>query len=359
VARIRFAAVCLAALAVTAGCSGVLPATGEPTPSTPTRSPYDVPETPTPTETTVTTVPARTTATTSPTLTGTGPLASLGFRQSVANHSEALRVAGSFVVRERLRRSYRSDRGDGLDRVVSLNRTLAADLDADRYLTGVSPAPGDAAYDSGVTYQTGDSVYHRIVGSNDSGSYRRVFNPRRPTPKEWANSRVYQVPNATLQFPFEHRGTTVFAGEEMIRYVATDSGRIGCLGPGGIAPSELSNVTRFRATALVDVRGTVRRFECVLSGYLSANVRYTEWTTWTMTEVGTASVRPPEGVAGANATNSTDGHDGFRRIEPSDRVPRPGEGVREYLCPYTPGRDPLSQFDGTKASRTAYLGSRL
>lgn len=282
--RRPFVAILIALLVLTAGCSGLFPG-GDETTREPTREPYAVPETRQP--------PTSTTATT------VTPRASANFREAVRNHSDALRSAGQFVMRERL---YRKTQylGQGGDVFTSrVNQSFAADLAADRYWFGLASTPADGVYDSGAAYQNETGVYQRVTDTDGTVRYRRVPG-REPTPREWAQDRLNYLPNVTVLLPFERDGSVTVDGEEMARYTASEPPYFDSC---PLWPSiDFRNVTAFRATAVVDDRGVVRRFECVVSGYVSADTRVTIRVDWTVTEVGTATVRPPD--RSANATGS-------------------------------------------------------
>lgn len=289
VTRSTAAVLCVALLTVAAGCSGLSPGDG-----TTTQPPADVPDT-TPSETTATTTMTERTT----------PEASRAFRRAVTNHSMSLRAAGQFVVRT-TSHAYRGQRE--ANRTSPTNHTHAADLTVDRYWSGVRMDPADGVYDAGLAYQDGTALYHRDELPNGSVVYRRVHDPEevRPTPRSAVLDWLRTVPNASVHFPFERNGTATFEGKELARYTVTEPGSVGCLAtdglPGGMAPGELRNVTGFNATALVDDRGIVRQFECTLTGYLYTDVRYSERISWTVSGIGTVTLRPPERLV--NVTDS-------------------------------------------------------
>jgi len=297
VTRSRLAALCLALLAVTAGCSG--PLFGSDGAG---RDPYGVPET-----TTAETTTARPTTTTPTTTTRTTPPASLSFLTAVENHSAALRAAGQFVVRYTVRRGVGDP--DGSPGIVQDQR-IAADVAADRYWVVVPPGLANGTYDAGLVYQNGTAIYERDELPNGTVVYRRVPEDRErsPTVRGLALDWVYNPPNASVRFPFERNGTATFVGEEMARFTADAPADFGCV-VAGSSPGGLRNVTTFRATALVDDRGILRRFECVLAGYRHTDHHAVERVTWSITGVGTATVRPPDRLVNGTAPVPPEGSD--------------------------------------------------
>ncbi|PSQ17367.1 hypothetical protein BRD00_07910 [Halobacteriales archaeon QS_8_69_26] len=277
---------------MTAGCSGLFPGGGDST-----RTPYDVPGTTA--ETDEPTAP--------PTETETPP-ASREFRRQVATHDTALRNAGTFVVRKVIRRHT----GEGPDdKSAAINRSVVTDLDGDQYWVRGPGEPNDGVYDSGLSYENATGVYQRTRLNNGTVAYRRVPDDRvrPPTPRTEPLRWLRTVPNATVEVPFERNGTATLGGDELARYTATEPGSVSCLAvvegfTAGTPPNELQNVTQFSATALVDDRGIVRKFECTLSGHRYTGEKYTERATWTVSEIGTATLRPPERVV--NASGSED-----------------------------------------------------
>lgn len=284
------AALGLALLATTAGCSAPLLGDG-----TSTRTEYEVPETTATTEE----------PTEPPTETTTPPTASPAFRSAVATHDSALRAAGEFEL-VKSNWEYRGARPD--ERPP--NRTVAADLARGRYWSGGSGEPDAGASTAGSVYQNGTAVYNRVELDNGTIAYRLVPEDRErpPTPRMEAVGWLRSVPNRSVLIPFERNGTVTLDGEELVRFTATEPGPIGCLGGGGTPaygtyPGELRNLTRFHATALVDDRGIVRRYECVMTGILYTGDRYTVRTAWSVTAVGTTTYRAPERTV--NASGST------------------------------------------------------
>jgi hypothetical protein len=56
---------------------------------------------------------------------------------------------------------------------------------------------------------------------------------------------------------------------------------------------------------------------------------------------------------------SGDGCGDCRALLPEFGAAVRATGLDDALVGYTPGRAPFAQFDGTKASRTVYIGSRV
>lgn len=270
----------LAVIVVAAGCSGLVPVPDEQPPTS--RPLYDVPETP---------------EQTAKTWDSSNSPASQAFLTATANHTSALRTAGGFVIRERLYTNTNRS---------PFTQSFAANLSADRYWWGIPSAPDDGVYDEGAFYQTGSVVYGRHESSNGTPRYRRVSPPPALTPRKFTLQLVHTIPNASVFFPFERNGTATFDGEEMARYTASEPSLFGCSGMTG-APDRLQNVTEFRATALVDDRGILRRFECILEGYLYTGEFHSERLLRTITQVGTATVIPPDGLPNDLSTNQSVG----------------------------------------------------
>lgn len=271
----------LAVIVVAAGCSGLVPVPGDPTPTS--RPLYDVPET---------------TAQTAKTWDSSNSPASPAFLAATANHTSALNTIGGFVIRERLYTNTNQS---------PFRQSFAANLSADRYWWGIPSAPDDGVYDEGAFYQTGSMVYGRQESSNATPRYRRVSPPPALTPRKFTLQLVHTVPNASVFFPFERNGTATFDGEEMARFTASEPSLFGCSGMTG-GPDRLQNVTGFRATALVDDRGIIRRFECILEGYRYTGEFHSERLVRTITEVGTATISPPEGLATDLSTTQRGGY---------------------------------------------------
>lgn len=184
----------IALLMVIAGCSGLIPGPDDPTTSTTSRLPYDVPD---PTETSAGTTERVT------------PVASPSFRDAVANHTAALRTGGRFVVRERIETNTRR---------TPFTRSFAADLAADRYWWHVPSDPADGVYDEGAIYQQGTEIYQRTETTNATPFYRRVSRPSVQTPRNVTFQLIRSIPNVSVFFPFERNGTATFEGEVMARY---------------------------------------------------------------------------------------------------------------------------------------------
>jgi len=254
-------------LVVTAGCFGLFPGPEDPTTTTtPSRTPYDVPESTTGSTERVT------------------PLASPAFRDATGNHTAALRDAGRFVVRERTLIGSESNPHE---------RSFAVDLDAGRYWWNPPPDPAAGVYDEGDLYQNDTGVYERIHRDDGTVRYRQISNVSGQTPRNFSIQLARNTREIGVLFPFVRNGTATFEGEEMARFTATEPSEFGCTAVTTYVEG-LQNVTAFLAVALVDDRGIVRKFECRIEGHLYTGDRHSVRVERTISEVGTASVRPPD-----------------------------------------------------------------
>lgn len=278
------AAVCVAALVVTAGCGGIAldgDAPDRTTTASPTRDTFDVPER-----------TARDRANATATTTAT-PAAAPAYRRAVANHSRVLREAGGFVFAESVER----DHGGHRNSTPPITRVVAADLDADRYWFDVDFSATNRRAEAGQLYQDGEAVYRRDGTANGTPVYRRVEDVEpRITPRKVALNHLRRVENLSVLIALERNGTATVGGEPVARYTASDPGQF----RGQFA--DLRTVTEFGATALVDDRGIVRRFRYEIEGELYTGDRYAERGRWRIDRVGNVTVRPP-----ARLTNATDG----------------------------------------------------
>lgn len=207
----------------------------------------------------------------------------------MSNHTRTLRESGQFVVRE----SIAERRGDRDRRYV--NQSFAADVRAGRFWFGVPADPDGGVYDSGGIYQNETAVCRPTRSADATAQYRCSSHPQGPEPREFVRNWVRRVPDFTVLFPFERNGTVTVDGEAMARYTASEPPYFGCDPVVGPDLARVDEVTRFRATAIVDDRGVVRRFDCVLRAAVADGGRHSESYAWTITEVGTATVRPPTG----------------------------------------------------------------
>lgn len=297
--------VLVAALATTAGCGEILSGPSE-TVSTPTRTPYSVPEE----QRTTTQQRAQ------------APMPR-EFDVAARNHSPALRSAGQFVAVTVVHQY----RGEGDQNLPPISRVLVADVAADRYWIGAPVDTANRTYASGKFYQTGTATYRRIETSNGTVRYRRA-DPS-PTPREWSRKSLTTLPNHARQFPFERNGTVTFDGEVMTRYTATALPQgVGCASSSR-SRANVQTITTVQVLALVDSRGIIRKFECVYGGYLEGGDRYTERITWTISEVGTPRVEPPATLDNQSTAAQAVG-ESSREPDDSERFPGTGGVVESF-----------------------------
>lgn len=240
----------LALLLVTAGCAGLFP--GADGTATPTPGPPDA------------------------------------YDAAVQNHSEALRSAGQFKLRERIAQEF----GEGGIVRPPVTRAVVADLEADQYWMAAELEPVDGVYLDGSLYQSGDAVYRRIERDDAPPVFRRVPPADTAGPRNLSLDSIRIIRAFTRQFPLEPNGTAVFRGERMTRFSADEFGRIDRCIPWLI--ESVGSVSDVQVTVLVDDRGIIRKFDCRLDGELVSGDPYTERMVWTITGLDAVEVRAPD-----------------------------------------------------------------
>lgn len=271
------------ALAVTAGCAGVLGG-GEGD-----RDPYDVP-------------PPTATATATATASGDdspafGPFGrrippsdgrALGESDVFAAHDVRIRAAGNVTIT-------RTETVSRDNATTSREFAYRIDFDRDRYWSRVVES-GPRWTTTRVAYVAGETLYRKTVAGGGDPTYETVRDPARN------GTTVGDLPpgavrgllvNQGLAANLEPDGTVTFEGRTVRRYTATT------------LPDEtrrsFRSVAEFELTMLVDDDGVVRLFEYTILARTAVGERYYEHSRLTVRDLGNTTVSRPGWVGNATA----------------------------------------------------------
>lgn len=261
-ARPLLAAVGVALLLATAGCSGVLES------GTTDRETYEVPD-PTPTATTTTdAVAAREPA-------GIGP--------QLRSQARRLRAAGNYTFRQ-----VRNSTGPN-SRIRLVNRTERVDVDADRIVVRNYYVFSRGYERANQTfYQDGRRIWDRLNRTDEPPEYRNWTSQSAGSAVDSSIRTLASLGRSLAEVSLEPAGSTRFDGERMRRFTASDPDN---------AVLSTRSAKHHNLTVLVDDRGLVRYVEETIvrddSGRRMRTVRFE------VVDAGNTTVRTPDWVGNA------------------------------------------------------------